>query len=104
MSAVLSAASAPLPRKGWAASSATVYNDKVVRQFSIMAVVWGVVSMLVGVLLAVTAGESTATKLVSGLFTGILATGTVLLMMGIAVGIYRQLAGDGTGEVARAFD
>ena len=29
-----------------------VYNDKVVRQFSIMAVVWGVVGMLVGVIIA----------------------------------------------------
>ncbi len=30
----------------------TVYNDTVVRQFSIMAVVWGVVGMLVGVIIA----------------------------------------------------
>ena len=29
-----------------------VYNDKVVRQFAIMAVVWGVVGMLVGVIIA----------------------------------------------------
>ena len=28
------------------------YNDKVVRQFSLMAVVWGVVGMLVGVIIA----------------------------------------------------
>jgi cytochrome c oxidase cbb3-type subunit 1 len=34
------------------ASQATVYNDKVVRQFSIMAVVYGVVGMLVGVIIA----------------------------------------------------
>jgi cytochrome c oxidase cbb3-type subunit 1 len=31
---------------------ATVYNDKVVRQFAIMTVVWGVVGMLVGVIIA----------------------------------------------------
>jgi len=34
-------------------TSATIYNDKVVRQFAIMAVVWGVVGMLVGVIIAV---------------------------------------------------
>ncbi len=34
------------------ASQATAYNDKVVRQFSIMAVVYGVVGMLVGVIIA----------------------------------------------------
>ncbi len=28
------------------------YNDKVVRQFTIMTVVWGVIGMLVGVLIA----------------------------------------------------
>jgi cytochrome c oxidase cbb3-type subunit 1 len=32
--------------------SATHYNDKVVRQFAIMTVVWGIVGMLVGVVLA----------------------------------------------------
>ncbi|QHE86432.1 cytochrome-c oxidase, cbb3-type subunit I [Hydrogenophaga sp. BPS33] len=32
--------------------SAEVYNDKVVRQFAIMTVVWGVVGMLVGVIIA----------------------------------------------------
>ena len=37
------------PPRAWSASKATVYNDKVVRQFAVMAVVWGVVSMLVGV-------------------------------------------------------
>ncbi len=31
---------------------ATVYNDTVVRQFAIMTVVWGVVGMLVGVIIA----------------------------------------------------
>ncbi len=61
-------------------------------------------SLLFGMLLAVTAGESTGAKLISGLFSGVLATGAVLLMMGIVVGIYRQLAGDGGGEVARTFD
>ncbi|MDP2153052.1 MAG: cytochrome-c oxidase, cbb3-type subunit I [Methylotenera sp.] len=33
-------------------SQSTTYNDSVVRQFSIMAVVWGVVGMLVGVIIA----------------------------------------------------
>jgi len=33
-------------------SQHAVYNDSVVRQFSIMAVVWGVVGMLVGVIIA----------------------------------------------------
>ena len=31
---------------------ATTYNYKVVRQFAIMTVVWGIVGMLVGVILA----------------------------------------------------
>ena len=34
------------------ASQAAVYNDSVVRQFAIMTVVWGVVGMLVGVIIA----------------------------------------------------
>ncbi len=33
-------------------SQATTYNDKVVRQFAVMTVVWGVVGMLVGVIIA----------------------------------------------------
>jgi cytochrome c oxidase cbb3-type subunit 1 len=33
-------------------STATHYNDKVVRQFAIMTVVWGIVGMLVGVIIA----------------------------------------------------
>ena len=33
-------------------TSAAVYDDTVVRQFSLMAVVWGVVGMLVGVIIA----------------------------------------------------
>ena len=33
-------------------TQATVYNDKVVRQFAVMTVVWGVVGMLVGVICA----------------------------------------------------
>ena len=33
-------------------SQATTFNDKVVRQFAIMTVVWGVVGMLVGVIIA----------------------------------------------------
>ena len=36
----------------FANTQATVYNDKVVRQFAIMTVVWGVVGMLVGVIIA----------------------------------------------------
>ncbi|HEX5786424.1 MAG TPA: cbb3-type cytochrome c oxidase subunit I, partial [Burkholderiaceae bacterium] len=34
------------------ASQATAYNDTVVRQFAVMTVVWGVVGMLVGVIIA----------------------------------------------------
>jgi cytochrome c oxidase cbb3-type subunit I len=34
------------------AAIATVYNDKVVRQFAVMTVVWGIVGMAVGVLIA----------------------------------------------------
>ncbi|MBC7600548.1 MAG: cbb3-type cytochrome c oxidase subunit I, partial [Polaromonas sp.] len=52
MSAVLSTPHVQLPSVRWAASQATSYNDKVVRQFTVMAVVWGVVSMLVGVFIA----------------------------------------------------
>ena len=33
-------------------AQATVYNDTVVRQFAIMTIVWGVVGMLVGVIIA----------------------------------------------------
>src|SRR5215216_7592283 len=33
-------------------TTATHYNDKVVRQFAIMTVVWGIVGMLVGVIIA----------------------------------------------------
>ena len=36
----------------FANTQATVYNDRLVRQFAIMTVVWGVVGMLVGVLIA----------------------------------------------------
>jgi cytochrome c oxidase cbb3-type subunit I len=36
----------------FANKQATTYNDKVVRQFAIMTVVWGVVGMLVGVIIA----------------------------------------------------
>jgi cytochrome c oxidase cbb3-type subunit 1 len=36
----------------FANTRATVYNDKVVRQFAVMTVVWGVVGMLVGVICA----------------------------------------------------
>ena len=52
MSAVLPIPTFHAPQRVWAASRATVYNDKVVLQFSIMAVVWGVVTMLVGVFIA----------------------------------------------------
>ena len=30
----------------------TTYNDKVVRQFAVMTVIWGIVGMLVGVIIA----------------------------------------------------
>jgi cytochrome c oxidase cbb3-type subunit 1 len=33
-------------------NTGSYYNDKVVRQFAIMTVVWGIVGMLVGVLIA----------------------------------------------------
>ena len=36
----------------FANQKATVYNDTVVRQFAVMTVVWGVVGMLVGVIIA----------------------------------------------------
>ena len=32
--------------------SASTYNDKVVRQFTIMTIVWGIVGMLVGAIIA----------------------------------------------------
>ena len=32
--------------------SQTTYNDKVVRQFAVMTVIWGIVGMLVGVIIA----------------------------------------------------
>ena len=34
------------------ATTATMYNYKVVKQFTVMTVVWGIVGMLVGVILA----------------------------------------------------
>src|SRR5688572_17595836 len=50
MSATVLPASAALP---YAATEArATYNDKVVRQFTIMTVVWGIVGMAVGVLIA----------------------------------------------------
>ena len=67
-------------------------------------VLLALLSLLLGVLLAVTAGESTGAKVISGLFSGVLVTGAMLLLTGIVVGIYRQLAGDGGGELARTFD
>jgi cytochrome c oxidase cbb3-type subunit 1 len=33
-------------------NTAVSYNDKVVRQFALMTVVWGIVGMLVGVVIA----------------------------------------------------
>ena len=33
-------------------TQATIYNDKVVRQFTVMTVIWGIVGMLVGVIIA----------------------------------------------------
>ena len=41
MSAVLPVPTSHALQRVWSASKATVYNDKVVRQFSMMAVVWG---------------------------------------------------------------
>ena len=52
MSAVFPAPVTQTKARMWSASKATVYNDKIVRQFSVMAIVWGVVSMLVGVFIA----------------------------------------------------
>jgi cytochrome c oxidase cbb3-type subunit 1 len=46
-----SVAAAESPTAAEAASAAT-YNDKVVRQFAVMTVVWGIVGMAVGVLIA----------------------------------------------------
>jgi len=42
----------PEVKMKFANMQATSYNDKVVRQFAIMTVVWGVVGMLVGVIIA----------------------------------------------------
>jgi cytochrome c oxidase cbb3-type subunit I len=52
MDAVLSSSALPTLAKSWSASKAVYFNDKVVRQFTVMAVVWGVVSMLIGVFIA----------------------------------------------------
>ena len=52
MTAVLPLPISHAPGRVWSASKSGIYNDKVVRQFSIMAVVWGVVTMLVGVFIA----------------------------------------------------
>ena len=52
MSAVLAPPPITIAPQQWAASSATTFNDKIVRQFTVMAIVWGVVSMLVGVVIA----------------------------------------------------
>jgi len=35
-----------------ASPRATTYNDKVIRQFAVMTVIWGIVGMLVGVIIA----------------------------------------------------
>jgi cytochrome c oxidase cbb3-type subunit I len=48
----LGTAYAPSPTGRFSASLANTYNDGVVRWFSVMAVVWGVVGMLVGVIIA----------------------------------------------------
>ena len=55
MSAVLSNHALRAPPKVWAASQAPVYNDKIVRQFSVMAIVWGVgasVAIIAGAIFA----------------------------------------------------
>jgi cytochrome c oxidase cbb3-type subunit 1 len=47
------AGAAALPAAGaGAVSEATTYDDKVIRQFALMTVVWGIVGMLVGVIIA----------------------------------------------------
>ena len=46
----------------FANTQATVYNDKVVRQFAIMTVVWGVIGMLVGVIVAAQIGVDVANE------------------------------------------
>ena len=48
----MSAASVDLPAADPPMDQADTYNYRVVRQFSIMTVVWGVVGMLVGVIIA----------------------------------------------------
>ncbi len=58
MSGAAQATGGSLPRSGTASggaalnASAVAYNDKVVRQFALAAVLWGVVGMLVGVIVA----------------------------------------------------
>jgi cytochrome c oxidase cbb3-type subunit 1 len=47
-----SAAFPAAPSRSWSAARAATYNDTIVRQFAIAAVVWGVVSMCVGVFIA----------------------------------------------------
>ena len=39
-------------RGGFMSGTQTTYNDKVVRQFAVMTVIWGIVGMLVGVIIA----------------------------------------------------
>src|SRR3990172_6700823 len=41
-----------LTRGGFMSGTQTTYNDKVVRQFAVMTVIWGIVGMLVGVIIA----------------------------------------------------
>jgi len=58
MSAAAQASSGAIPGMGTASggaainTSAVAYNDKVVRQFTVAAVLWGIVGMLVGVIAA----------------------------------------------------
>ena len=44
-----------MAQTGTAIAAGSTYNDKVVRQFAMMTVVWGIVGMLVGVLIAAAA-------------------------------------------------
>ena len=50
--------------------SQTTYNYKVVRQFSVMTVVWGIVGMLVGVIIAAQLALPTLTDGISWLSYG----------------------------------
>ncbi len=50
--ATLATSAVPASEPGARASSVEVYNDTVVRQFTIMTDVWGIVGMSIGALIA----------------------------------------------------